>query len=351
MRGAMPNRSRSNGAPPPGPERGPDEGVEVRRYEFSFAERHRGKRLDAYLAARFPEYSRTFIKALIGDGRITVNGSVVKPSHSPAPGDRVLALVPVQRHQEVPPEDIPLDILYEDRWLVVVNKPPDLVVHPSKGHQTGTLVNALVHRFQQLSGVYGPLRPGVVHRLDRDTSGVILVIKDDSVHEHVARQFEERLIGKEYVAVCEGRFELDSDLIDAPIGHDRHRRERMQVRQSSGRSAQTVYEVVERLGEFTVVRCMPKTGRTHQIRVHMRYVGHPIVADALYGVRDAVYASELRGGEHAADEEPILERQALHARRITFTHPKRGTAMTVEAPLPQDMAGLIDLLRERAARQ
>jgi 23S rRNA pseudouridine1911/1915/1917 synthase len=335
----------------PSSEVGPDGGVEIKRYEFPVADRHRGRRLDAYLAARFSEYSRTFIQALIHDGRITVNGAVVKPSYSPVPGDCVLALVPVQRHEEVPAEDIPLEILYEDRWLVAVNKPPDLVVHPSKGHQTGTLVNALVYHFDQLSGTYGPLRPGVVHRLDRDTSGVILVIKDDSVHEGIARQFEERSIRKEYTAICEGRFALDGDMIDAPIGRDPKHRERMRVRPSSGRPAQTIYEVVERLGEFTVVRCRPRTGRTHQIRVHLQYVGHPIVADPFYGVRDALYPSDLTGGEHAPDEEPLLVRQALHARRITFVHPKTGEQITVEAPLAPDMAGLIDVLRRRGAAQ
>ena len=220
-----------------------------------------------------------------------------------------------------------------------------LVVHRSKGHQTGTLVNALVHHFKHLSGVSGPLRPGVVHRLDRDTSGVILVIKDDSVHEQIARQFEHRLVRKEYIAVCEGRFDLDGDLIDAPIGPDTRRRERMRVRQSAGKAAQTVYEVGERVGPFSVVRCFPRTGRTHQIRVHLRYVGHPIVADALYGRRDAIYASDLTGGEHPPEEEPLLGRQALHARRLTITHPVRGETMTFEAPLPADMAGLIEALR------
>ncbi|NLW49773.1 MAG: RluA family pseudouridine synthase [Candidatus Brocadiaceae bacterium] len=335
----------------PGPSEAGADDVEIRRHEFDIAERHRGRRLDAYMAGRFSEYSRTFIQALIQDGRITVNGARVKPSYNPSPGDHVVALVPMQRHEEVPAEDIPLEILYEDRWLVAVNKPPDLVVHPSKGHQTGTMVNALVHHFDRLSSTYGPLRPGVVHRLDRDTSGVILVIKDDSVHEGIARQFEERSIRKEYVALCEGRFELDGDLVDAPIGRDPCHRERMRVRPSIGRPAQTVYEVLERLGEFTLVVCRPKTGRTHQIRVHMQYVGHPIVADAFYGVRDCLYPSDLTGGEHVPDEEPLLARQALHARRITFTHPKGGERITVEAPLPADMARTVEALRARPCAQ
>ena len=206
-----------------------DEGVEVKRYEFEVQGRHEGKRLDAYLAGRFQDYSRTFIKALIESGAITVNGRAVKPSYSPSHGDRVLALVPSRTGPEVPPQDIPLDILYEDDWIVVLNKPPDLVVHPSRGHQSGTLVNALVHHFQKLSGVNGSLRPGVVHRLDRDTSGVILVIKDDAVHERIARQFEERTTVKEYVAVVEGSVQLDGDVIDAPIGRHPVHREKMAI--------------------------------------------------------------------------------------------------------------------------
>ena len=270
----------------------------------------------------------------------------MRPSHTPSQGDHVVAFVPARRTDEIPPEDIPLDIVYEDRWLVVVNKPPDLVVHPSRGHQTGTLVNALVHHFQSLSQVSGPLRPGVVHRLDRDTTGVILVIKDDAVHEQIARQFEDRRVRKEYVAICEGRVELDGDLIDAPIGHDTRKRERMMISQSAGKPAVTVYEVVERLGSFSIVRCFPKTGRTHQIRVHLQYIGYPIVADATYGRRDAVYASDLSGGEHPPDEEPLLARQALHARRLTIFHPVREEEMTFEAPLPEDMTSLIEALRE-----
>ncbi|MCK4282994.1 MAG: RluA family pseudouridine synthase [Candidatus Brocadiae bacterium] len=330
------------------PSRGTDEGPEVKRFEFEVSGRHEGRRLDTYLAARFADYSRTFIKTLIREKHITVNGRPVKPSYSPSAGDRVVALVPMQRHEEVPPEDIPLDIIYEDRWLVAVNKQPDLVVHPSKGHQTGTLVNALVHRFRELSSAYGPLRPGIVHRLDRDTSGVILIIKDGAVHEDVARQFEERRVAKEYIAVCEGRVELDSDVVDAPIGPDRQNREKMVVLQSAGRAARTVYEVVERLGGFTVVRCLPETGRTHQIRVHLQFIGHPIVADGLYGRRDAVYLSDLVGGEHPPDEEPLLDRQALHARRLTIRHPRLGEEMTFEAPMPADIMRLINVLREHA---
>ena len=361
--------------------RADDAGVEAKRYEFKISGRHAGRRLDVYLAARFSEYSRTFVQALIRDKRITVNGRPVKPSYMPCDGDLVLALVPVQRHEEIPPEDIPLDVVYEDRWLVVINKPPDLVVHPAKGHHTGTLVNALVHRFQQLSGLYGPLRPGIVHRLDRDTSGLILVVKDEAVHEQLARQFEERDVAKEYVAICEGRIALDRDLVDAPIAPDPRDRQKMVVprrrgrltsrragrpapqpaggpasqpagkpsSQPAGKPARTVFEVVERFRRFTVVRCFPQTGRTHQIRVHLQHIGHPIVADSLYGRRDAICLSDLTGGEHAPTEEPLLDRQGLHARRLTIMHPALGQEMTFEAPVPADMMRLIEALRQHDA--
>ena len=323
--------------------------VEPKRHEFVVHGRNEGRRLDAYLAGRFQDYSRTFIKALIESKAITVNGRAVKPSYSPSEGDRILALVPVRSGAEIPPQDIPLDVLYEDDWIVVLNKPADLVVHPSRGHQTGTLVNALVHHFHKLSGAYGPLRPGVVHRLDRDTSGVILIIKDDSVHERIARQFEERTTVKEYIAVVEGSVGLDSDLIDAPIGRHPGNREKMAIAGRNSRSARTVYEVVRRFGDFTVVRCFPRTGRTHQIRVHLAYIGHPIVADPVYGRRDAIYLSDITGGERRSDEAPLLDRQALHAHRLTVHHPMLDKDMTFEAPLAADIAALIDALKAHAA--
>ncbi len=324
-----------------------DDSVEVKRYEFGIPARHEGRRLDAYLAGRFADYSRTFIKSLIEAEAIIVNGRSVKPAYTTCAGDRVLALVPQQRTTEVPPEDIPLDIIHEDRWIVVINKPPDIVVHPSRGHQSGTLVNALVHHFQTLSDVGGPLRPGIVHRLDRDTSGVILIVKDRSVHEQIARQFEERTTQKEYIAICEGVLDLDSDLIDAPIGRHPRREEKMAVEGRNQKSATTVYEVLERYERFTLVRCLPRSGRTHQIRVHLAHLRHPIVCDTHYGRRDRLYVSDLTGGEHPPHQEPLLARQALHAHRLTIHHPGVVEKMTFEAPLPQDMQRTVEALRER----
>lgn len=327
-----------------------DEGIEIKRYEFDVHDRHAGKRLDAYMAARFPEYSRTFISALIRDGAVLVDGQAVKPSWCPKGGEHILARVPTRSHEELPAQDIPLDILYEDDSIVVVNKPPDLVVHPSKGHTTGTLVNALVYHFNELSDNFGSLRPGVVHRLDRDTSGAILVIKDNAVHEEIARQFEFREVEKEYVCIVEGRVQLDGDMIDAPIGHDPRDRQKMMVRRDDGKAARTVYKVVDRVGRFSVVRCFPRSGRTHQIRVHMQYIGHPIVCDALYGLRETIYLSDLTGDEHHPGQEPLLARQALHARRITIQHPDLGRRMTFEAPIAADMMRLVEALKELRER-
>ena len=322
-----------------------DDGVEIKRYEFVIPERHQGRRIDAYMAARFSDYSRTFIQALIKDGAVTVDGQTIKPSWSPQGGEHVVALVPTREHEEIPAQDIPLEIIYEDDYIVVVNKPPDLVVHPSKGHTTGTLVNALVHHFNELSDNFGPLRPGIVHRLDRDTSGAILIIKDNIVHEQIARQFEYREVKKEYVCIVEGRVQLDGDLIDAPIGKHPRNRLKMMVRGDDGKQARTVYKVVDRIGRFSVVRCFPRSGRTHQIRVHMAYVGHPIVCDSTYGMRKVIFESDLTGGEHPPDEQPLLERQALHARRITIFHPQREEKMTFEAPIPDDMMRLVNALK------
>ena len=321
------------------------ERVEVKTFEFSIRGPVQYRRIDSYLASRFPDYSRTFVKKLIEHGGVTVGGVPVKPSHAPRPGDIIVARVPAPLTTALQPEDIAIDILYEDDWIIVVNKAPDMVVHPAKGHQSGTLVNAVAYHCAGLSGCAGELRPGIVHRLDRDTSGVILLAKDDAVHKQVADQFQARTVRKEYVAVCEGRFELDSDAIDAPIGPHARFAERMAVRYDVGRKARTVYEVAERLADFTVVRCFPFSGRTHQIRVHLQHVGHPIVCDAAYGRRDAIYLSDLTGRESNASEEPLLARQALHARRLTIYHPALQREVCFEAEMPRDMMALVSALR------
>ena len=322
-----------------------DEDVEIKDYHFRVRNPSARTRLDVYLAGQFSFYSRTFIKRLTEHDGVAVNGKAVKPSYLIQDGDLIEVKLPSLPREEVRPEDIPLDVIYEDDWILAINKPPDIVVHPARGHQTGTLVNALAYRFERLSEHSGAHRPGVVHRLDRDTSGVMLFVKSEDVHEQIARQFERRRVRKEYVAVAEGRIELDGDVINAPLASHPRQSEKMCVRKS-GKRAETVYEVVERLGDFTVVRCFPKTGRTHQIRVHLQHIGHPVVADFLYGVREALYMSDLTGGESPPDEEPLLDRQALHARRLTFYHPVQKREMSFEAPVPDDMMRLIETLRK-----
>jgi len=327
-----------------------DDAPEVQTYSFVIKPAHGLKRLDQHLASRFPAHSRTFMKRLIEEGAVTVNGAPAKPSCTPRPGDELVAHVPVTFVERVEPEEIPLDIIYEDEWILVVNKPPDMVVHPAKGHLSGTLVNAVAWHCKQLSRRGGELRAGIVHRLDRDTTGVILLVKNESVHESLSRQFEQRSIKKQYLAICEGCPELDSDVIDAPIGpHSRHV-EMMAVRHDVGRAARTVYEVVERLGDFSIVRCFPESGRTHQIRVHLRHIGHPVVCDAAYGRREAICPADLTGSEPAPSEAPLLARQALHARRLRIRHPALGREMEFEAPVPRDMMALVDALRARQQR-
>jgi 23S rRNA pseudouridine1911/1915/1917 synthase len=247
-------------------------------------------------------------------------------------GDEVRVYLAQRTEPYAAPEKIPLTILFEDRWLLVVDKPPGLIVHPGSGAKSGTMANALAYHVGELSRVQGPMRPGIVHRLDKDTSGVILAAKDDQTHHHLASQFRERSVRKEYHCVVRGRVEFDSDLIDAPIGAHKQIPTRMAVRYDVGRASQTYYEVIERFAAHSYVRCMPKTGRTHQIRVHMAFTGYPLVSDKLYGgVEPALY--------------DICPRQALHARSITFRHPQTGESMTFEAPVPPDMTALLAHLR------
>jgi len=313
---------------------------------FTIRRRVEGRRLDHYLAAALPEFSRTFLQQLIRQGSIRVNASPAKPSYSIRPGDRIDVTVELPEGPAVAPEDIPLDILYEDDHMLAVNKPPDMVVHPAKGHQGGTLVNALVGHTHALSSAYGELRAGIVHRLDRDTSGVILAAKSDTAHAALAKQFEARSVEKHYIAVVEGGPELDSDLIDAPLGRSRRNPEAAAVLRRGGKSAQSIYRVRRRFRGFAELDVQPLTGRTHQIRVHLAHIRHPVVADGLYSGRHALYRSELLGRPPAEDEPPLIERQALHALRIAVEHPATGQRMEFAAPLPDDIVALLRALEE-----
>jgi 23S rRNA pseudouridine1911/1915/1917 synthase len=305
-----------------------------------------GWRLDAFLAYHFTGYSRVHLRRVITAGGVQVDGRGGKPAYRLVPGQRVIVVLPEIPREAPRPENIPLDILYEDEHLAAVNKPPGMVVHPARGHWSGTLAGALQYHFGgTLSGSGGPTRPGIVHRLDRDTSGVILVARSDLAHHQLARQFAERTMEKEYFAIVCGVPDRDRDSINRPIGFHPHIREKMAIRHEGGssRGASTFYEVLERFAGFAALKILPKTGRTHQIRVHLSHLGHPVLCDRQYGGRSQITRGELRGGP--ADTLVLLSRQALHARRIRFRHPADGRLMEIEAPLPADLEAVLGELR------
>lgn len=305
-----------------------------------------GHRLDALLAARFPDYSRVHLRRVISAGGVTVDGRGGKPAYRLKPGQRVVVVLPEIPRESPRPENIPLSILYEDEHIVVVDKPPGMVVHPARGHWSGTLASALQFHFgATLSAAGGLNRPGIVHRLDRDTSGVILVARTDMAHAKLAKQFASRQIEKEYFAIVAGGPPRDRDVIDCPIGFHPRVREKMAIRHdgAESRPAQTFYEVSERFDGFATLRLRPKTGRTHQIRVHLNHVGCPVLCDRQYGGRSRLTRGELR--RDPSDETLLLDRQALHAWRLRFLHPTTDQTLEIEAPLPADISAVLDELR------
>jgi 23S rRNA pseudouridine1911/1915/1917 synthase len=314
--------------------------------ELVVAEAESGQRLDAFLTLHFHDYSRVHLRRVITAGGALIGGNRSKPAYRIRAGDRITVVLPEVPREAPRPENIPLAVLYEDEDLVVVNKPPGMVVHPARGHWSGTLASALQFHFgPSLSTTGGPTRPGIIHRLDRDTSGVILVARTDQSHGKLARQFEERTIQKEYFALVAGRPDRDRDIIDRSIGVHPTQRDKMAILQhADARSAQTFYEVVERFEGFAAMRVLPKTGRTHQIRVHLAHVGCPVLCDRAYGGRALLTRGEIR--RDPSDTTVLLERQALHARRLRFRHPRTGELMEVEAPPPEDMAGVLEELRK-----
>jgi 23S rRNA pseudouridine1911/1915/1917 synthase len=315
--------------------------------EFVVDAAEAGQRLDTLLAIHFHEYSRMHLRRVITAGGVQVNGKGGKPAYRVASGQRISILLPEIPRQSPHPENIPLEVLYQDEDLVVVNKPPGMVVHPARGHWSGTLAGALQYHFgPSLSQTGGPLRPGIVHRLDRDTSGVILVARTDQAHNNLGAQFRAREVEKEYFALVSGWPDRDRDLIDRSIGVHPVERKKMAILHdaSAGRPAQTFYEVAERFDGFAALRVLPKTGRTHQIRVHLAHVGCPVLCDRQYGGRAELTRGEIR--RDAADTTVLLARQALHARRLRFLHPRSGEPLEVVAPLPADMACVLDELRQ-----
>jgi len=305
-----------------------------------------GARVDWYLAQQFPSYSRVLLRKIINAAGVTVDGARVKAAHRLRGGERVIITLPELDREGPKPENIPLDILYEDEFLAAVNKPPAMVVHPAKGHWAGTLTSALQFHFDQLSTAGGKARPGIVHRLDRDTSGVMVVAKTDLVHLNLSAQFENRTVEKEYFALTAGVPDRDRDIIDLPIGAHPYQREKMAIRRDheTSREAQTFYEVVERFEGFGAIKLTPKTGRTHQIRLHLASIGCAVLCDRLYGSRALLTRGEL--ARDPKDTTPVLERQALHARRLKIRHPQTGEPLEFIAPLPDDIAHAVEVLRE-----
>jgi 23S rRNA pseudouridine1911/1915/1917 synthase len=331
--------------------------ADVAHFHFK-ASKTQTQRIDQFLSGRVSYLSRSAVQRLIDDGLVRVNGKTTKASYKLKEGDRVEMVAPPEPVNELVPEPIPLDIIYEDDHFLALNKQADLIVHPARGRWTGTLVNGLVYYGRKWSTINGEWRPGILHRLDRNTTGIMLVAKSDEAHWRLARQFENRTIQKTYLAVIHGVPELLSDVIDMPIGKDKYIREKQAVRkeENGGRPAVTRYQIEEVFESntdvnlqpspfahdrklptppqrFSFVRLSPKTGRTHQLRVHMSALGHPMVGDTMYGGR-IFETSDFRFG-----------RQALHAAEITFVHPVTLKTMTLAAPLPPDIQRLMEILR------
>lgn len=288
------------------------------------------ERLDKYLGAVLPEQSRSYLQKLIKEGSVLVNGKTVKAGYRIGAEDRIEVSIPRPREPKIEAEDIPLDILYEDEDLLMVNKPKGMVVHPAAGHLTGTLVNAVMYHCRgQLSGINGVMRPGIVHRIDRDTTGVIVVCKNDHAHNYVAEQLKEHSITRKYVAVVTGVLKEDTGTIDTVIGRHPVERKKMAAGVKNGKCAVTHYRVLRRFTRHTWIECQLETGRTHQIRVHMASIGHPILGDTVYG--------SSRNPFH-------LEGQTLHAQVLGLLHPVSGAYIEVEAPLPEYFQQLLKKL-------
>ena len=290
-----------------------------------------GVRLDSFLAARLEKLTRSAAQRLIATGQVTVDGRTVPKSCKLAGTELVTAAIPEPEPVNAVPQDIPLDVVYEDGDVIVVNKPAGLVVHPAPGHPDGTLVNALLyHCGSSLSGIGGALRPGIVHRIDRDTSGLIIAAKNDFAHQALAAQLQDHSLARTYEAVAAGGFREDRGTVDAPIGRCGSDRKKMAVTDRGGRPAVTHWETLERFSGYTHIRCRLETGRTHQIRVHMAYIGHPILGDTVYGAKKPV--SGLTG-------------QCLHAAGLRFVHPRTGEAVELQCPLDAEFQNILEKLR------
>lgn len=291
------------------------------RQHFLVPEEQEDIRIDRYLAETCENLSRSYIQKLLKDGEVLVDGKAVKASYKVCSGDQVIVDIPEAVEPEILAEDMDLDILYEDPDVILVNKPKGMVVHPAAGHYSGTLVNGLMaHCKDQLSGINGVMRPGIVHRIDRDTTGVLIVCKNDFAHNAVAAQLKEHSITRRYLALVHGVIKEDEGTVNAPIGRHPTERKKMSINEKNGRHAVTHYRVLRRFSHYTYIECRLETGRTHQIRVHMASIGHPLLGDEVYGPRKCLFS---------------LQGQTLHAAVLGFVHPRTGEYLEFQAPLPE----------------
>ena len=299
-------------------------------HEIEVLESQAGLRIDKFLSLEFPELSRSYIQKLMKEENITVNGETRKANYKVNAGDFVVLNEPELKEPDILAENIPLEILYEDSDLLIINKPKGMVVHPSSGHYSGTLVNALMYYCREdLSGINGSLRPGIVHRIDMDTTGSLLVCKNDLAHQRIAEQLKEHSICRIYHAIVHGVIKEEEGTVDAPIGRHPTDRKKMSVNYKNGKSAITHYKVLQRFHNYTYIQCQLETGRTHQIRVHMASIGHPLLGDAVYGPSKCPYK---------------LQGQTLHAKTICIRHPRTGEYLEVDAPLPEYFVNLLKKL-------
>lgn len=300
---------------------------------YTFVVQNAGVRIDRFLTDNIPEITRSAVQKIIDEANVTVNGEVVPKNYKCRVGDNIDVTVPDAKPLEAVGQNIPIDIVYEDEHLLVVNKPKGMVVHPANGNPDGTLVNALLyHCGDSLSGINGVIRPGIVHRIDKDTSGLLIVAKSDKAHIGLAQQIKDHSFSRAYEAVVYGNIKEDSGTVCQPIGRDTKDRKRMAVTMKNSKPATTHYEVIKRYGDFTHVRCVLETGRTHQIRVHMAYLGHPVAGDAVYGPRKVI--TRLNG-------------QCLHAKHIGFVHPVTNEYLEFESALPEYFTSFLNYLENR----
>lgn len=306
----------------------------MEHFEYIVSEEEANTRLDVFLTKQRPELSRSHMQNLIEEGLTTVNQKKSKSNYKIREGDKITVEIPVPVVPDIVPQDIPLDVLYQDEHLIVINKPRGMVVHPAAGNYEGTMVNALLEYCDDLSGINGVMRPGIVHRIDKDTSGVIMAAKSDQAHLSLAKQIKDRTVTRKYIALVHGNIMEERGIIDAAIGRHSSDRKKMTVDVYNGKEAITTFRVLERFGEYTLVEAKLKTGRTHQIRVHMAYIGHPIVGDPKYGPKKRHFD---------------LDGQFLHAQVLGFEHPVTGEYMEFSAPLPQVLNDVLDRLHKQGS--